>query len=145
MEIDSVARLKDYSEVVITGGEPLLDVERTLEVINNIKAQNSNVKVYLHTAYYPGWQKLGQVLRVVDGLSYTLHEGASEEDIFNFTEVQDMILDYPMKSFRLMVFQNNFEVIPVIPVAWNRIKIENPMNNCPLPANEDLFICRTEG
>jgi MoaA/NifB/PqqE/SkfB family radical SAM enzyme len=142
VEIDSVEPLKDYGEVVITGGEPLLNVNRTVGIIRKLRKQNPKMKVFLHTAKLPSLEDFNSVLMEIDGLSYTVHEDASEEDIEDLTTVQVIAAFHQNHSFRLLVFRSVSDKVFLIPEVWDRIKIEDPMDDCPLPQGEDLFLLK---
>ena len=48
--IGGITALKDYEEVVITGGEPMINPAQLYTVIKMLRKQNKRQKIYLYTA-----------------------------------------------------------------------------------------------
>ena len=64
----------------ITGGEPLLAVEVTRDLLSQLREQLSPVpKLWLYTSIYRAG--LMDLLPYLDGVQYTLHAPASARDI----------------------------------------------------------------
>ena len=136
--------LAGYSEICITGGEPLLDVERTLKIVARLRTLYPEAKIYLYTAWFPGNVK--PIIDAVDGLHYTLHTGASSIDLMGFQLLQSVICkhffdpEWKDKSFRCYISPNIRNTIPVTPYLWKRVEVKP----CWL-TEEELLAERTTG
>ena len=73
--------LLKYEELVITGGEPMLIAPRVVEMIHRLQAQEYKGKVWLYTSSIKTarWADR-EVLKLVDGITYTLHYKPSQTD-----------------------------------------------------------------
>lgn len=102
-EISDIAQLKDYDIICVTGGEPMLNVQNTLDIIREIRERCPDSLVYLYTAFYR--DSMPAVINAVDGIHYTLHKGASEADI---TGLQHLIvrMQWRLISYSLTTFLN---------------------------------------
>jgi organic radical activating enzyme len=136
----------DYDQILITGGEPLLNYKRTIGLIETIKVV-SNAKIYVYTNLIiqnKTFKPLYKVLQYVDGVTITLHD---RKDSDNFELLLFMIENNPFlksvfdnKSLRLNVFKgiNYTNKFPNTLKMW---KIQDNMiwiKNCPLPKNEEF-------
>jgi len=151
VNIDTVTALIDYDIICITGGEPLLQPDRTLAIISEIRRQNPKAVVYLYSALYN--DRMSDVLRIVDGVHFTLHYGATNLDIDGFYNFQELISKEPdNKSFRLYIDQRVKQVVAIQPCLWRRIEAKPWISEAELiasqsnglPCNETLFILKSE-
>ena len=72
-------------DIVLTGGEP--GIYPYLEkVVEKLKTQNPDSKMFIYSALAN--KKIMDILPNVDGLSFTLHDDASEIDIASFLKLQ---------------------------------------------------------
>lgn len=147
-EEDNLDFVKDYDEIILTGGEPMLYPERLLDLIKNIKVVNPNVKIYLYTAK---WEPFIQtILHYIDGLTYTLHKNIKQFEAFDFNTLQRHInymhSDNENKSFRLFIHEDVKEEFNLIPATWDRIKIAGTLSeeDCDYP-EDDLIILKEWG
>ena len=62
----------NYDEILITGGEPLLFIQRLIGLITAIRVV-SDAKIYVYTAW-TGFVDLNNLLKYVDGIALTFHE-----------------------------------------------------------------------
>jgi organic radical activating enzyme len=147
VEKDNLDFVKDYGEIIITGGEPMLYPQETLDLIKEIKKINPDIKIYLYTAK---WHPLLQtILHHVDGLTYSLHKNASMSDAFGFNtfqrHVEYMHSDNENKSFRVFIHKDIKESFTLIPKVWDRIKIEGTQEEGECEYLEDDLIILKEG
>ena len=105
----------DYDEVMITGGEPLLFVDKVVKLARSIKTlspilypEEDAPKIYVYTsiaAYFP----IRQLLNVVDGIVLTPH---SKDDVKRFIRLNERLRMYLAEnpqlksSLRLNLFKN---------------------------------------
>lgn len=152
-ELDSVAKLLRYDEVVLTGGEPLLEPDLVVEVCKTLRSAPPYRKVFLYTARFD-CEAVMKVLPYVDGIHFTIHENASFADIDRFHTLQSRVLNsqsgpaWPNHSFRLYIHQNNRHSVMVLPHLWQRLEVKPWMSedDCRTPSElgEDLFILSKE-
>lgn len=152
--IRDVDALAGYPVVCITGGEPLLQPNRTAEVITQLRAQNRAVVLYLYTSLFT-W-RLYDLSVAVDGVQFSLHHevepGQLRRDQQAFNDVQELIASQQLKgvarSWRLNIDSRIGEAIPVVPNLWSRVRIMSWFSEAEileaqpngLPAGETLFV-----
>ncbi len=136
--IKDLSALKYYEYVCITGGEPLLCPDKTLQIIKQLKYLNPDVIIYLYTALR--YKDIEQMLPWIDGIHYTLHYPESIGDLVFFYWFQAVISNWKNKSFRLCIDNRVRTNIAIHPNVWHRVEIKPWMKECSLPNNEKLFI-----
>ena len=124
----SFSELLEFEEIYITGGEPMLYVEKLKDLINRLKRYNK--KVYLDTALPYPLIDFKTILQMVDGCTLTLH---SIQDYKNFKAFELDKIDYPNKSLRLNVFPK----IKMTSSVWD-IRPKVWIKDAPLPNGEVL-------
>ena len=143
-KIKDLSQLSNLEEICITGGEPLLDIARTLKIVLTLRKQNPSAKIYMYTAWFknPNPLYMTVLISLLDGIHYTLHEEATVEDISDFYHFQTMIADYPKKSFRLYIHNSVTGALILNLENWIRIEKKNWISEteCELPKHETLFI-----
>jgi organic radical activating enzyme len=102
-DIVRFVKKENFDEVILTGGEPMLDGEKLVGIAQSLR--KTKAKIYVYTALIPGIEILN-VLKAVDGLTISLHK---EEDLDNFFLLADHLNNHPLlmvnKSLRLNVFK----------------------------------------
>lgn len=138
----------DYDEVMITGGEPLLFVDKVVELARSIKTlspilypEEDAPKVYVYTsiaAYLP----IRQLLNVVDGIVLTPH---SKDDVKRFIRLNKILGMYLAEnprlkpSLRLNLFKNIKDMLPEdIDLSIWKVKDMEWIKDCPVPKGEDF-------
>ena len=122
-----------YQQVILTGGEPMLNPQLILEVVDQIKWQNEMTAVILYTAKVDDWKGILAMMNVLDGLTVTLHE---QKDVVPFFHLDYMMrLLYPSQSLRLNVFKGVKLTMEAGGIWQIKDNIEW-IKNCPLPKNE---------
>ncbi len=137
-------------EIMITGGEPMLFPDKTEKIIRELRERYSSSKIYLYSALYR--KKLEDIIPLIDGLHYTLHEGATEKDLKLLYGLQELLKingkDWGEKSFRLYIDNKINLSITIIPNLWRQVNMskwlteEELLFKQPggLPKGELLFI-----
>ena len=122
---------RDYDQIILTGGEPMLRPELVKKVASDIR-QVTDAPILLYTAKTSKPQELIDVLQYVDGITLTLH---TRGDLSGFYRFDSMLYNTHMapKSLRLNVFKG-IEV--KAPVYWQVKRDIEWIKNCPLPSNE---------
>lgn len=141
--ITSIDDLAPYREILITGGEPMLYPSTLLDFVTKIRKSKSHVRIYLYTAKFDV-RYMSAVIGAVDGIHYTIHAEANDNDVFGFQLFQAMINgpEYAHKSFRAYIDNKCQLPVRVIPAPWTRLECKGWIDNgeCPVPQNEDLLI-----
>jgi hypothetical protein len=132
----------DYDEIILTGGEPFLHPQRLLRIINYYKENgtNPNQKIFVYTAMidFNEYVLFNEIIALVDGIHYTIHEGCNLEDFYLF---QSLIDKYPEKSFRLYMLPSIDFLVAIRPSAWSRVEVKPWITEdvlC-LPEGEELY------
>lgn len=132
--------LKDYSEIMLTGGEPLLYPRNLLRLIDNIKSEYKGL-IYLYTAsvnifVHP------TIMRSIDGFQLSLHDNMTIEEAQNFNNWQQMGLKHAVESGctsnRLHFFPGIKHVLNIEGQYWTSIKLCDWIPDCPLPWDEEF-------
>ena len=138
-------------DIVLTGGEP--GIYPQLEnVVEKLHGQNPDAKIYIYSALAN--KRISDILPKVDGLSFTLHDDASELDIASFLKLQKRMKEiknkYPEKSYRLYIDSRLDKDIPIELDLYTRVNKMKWMNeeeilaqkdrNFGCPADEELVI-----
>lgn len=125
-----------YKEVILTGGEPMLDPLTVSTIIWQVRTVNPQAKVYMYTAKSTPPANLLLTLSELDGLTLTLHE---QKDVPAFQKLQlwrghyaDLVKD---KSLWLNYFEADVSLRHVNTVGWELRPLQWE-ENCPLPENE---------
>jgi pyruvate formate-lyase activating enzyme-like uncharacterized protein len=133
-----------YREYIITGGEPLLNWERTHYIIMQILEYHFNndaadfiPKIWLYTSLVI--DEMAEVLGVVDGLTFSLHKPVMERDLREFKKLQTLVEFFDDKSCYLNIESYIDRELPINPSVWRRVQTFKPLDNCPVPEGEDLF------
>ncbi len=123
-----------YSEILLTGGEPMLNPVLIINTVKSIRDQNTAAKIYLYTAKVDNWQALLSVLHYVDGITVTLHR---QSDVPPFLYLDSLLYKKNfIGSFRVNIFRRVDANISIIKQHW---KVKDNMEwvkNCPLPKDE---------
>jgi organic radical activating enzyme len=125
-----------YDMVLITGGEPMLDPERTLTIIKRLKAWNPAQKIYLYSSIPV---QHNRVLDHLDGMTYTIHKESSPMDL---ATIQATLMLHPNRSYRLNIDPEYRQDLKIKPYLWEKIKIKiwYDFKMVNIPENETLFI-----
>jgi len=143
--IPDASALRGFDTVCVTGGEPMLDPDGTLGVIQDARRECPGAAVYLYTALVTG--RTPDVLDAVDGLQFTLHEGSTEADALGLDRIQGM-LEGRRGSYRLYVHPSAEPLARIRRGLWSRVEVKPwltedellAMQPGGLPPGEELFI-----
>jgi organic radical activating enzyme len=127
---------RGFDEIILTGGEPMLNPLRVKSVVAEIRRQ-TDAPVYLYTAKVDRWMAASQVLAVLDGMTVTLHE---PRDVAAWVRFSTMLL--PRWRITKSLYLNVFRDVVVDDVAdellegWVVKDNIEWIENCPLPRDE---------
>jgi organic radical activating enzyme len=126
-------KFNQYSEVMLTGGEPMLYPKYVIQTSKAIRKQ-SNAKIYLYTAKIDSPLNILAVLHFIDGLSVTPH---SEKDVSDFVVLNNFIIDSGLKkSLKLNNFTDYGFDLSAIDLSMWRVKDKAWLKEKHLPKNE---------
>lgn len=126
---------KGYSEIILTGGEPLLYPDVVRKAVHDIRREN-NCPIYLYTAKTDNIGSLESFIfdTSINGLTITLH---TKNDVLSFLQFDITYflgdLDF---SLRLNVFKGIKLDYNLLQNNWIIKKNIKWIKNCPLPKDE---------
>lgn len=93
-----------YDEILLTGGEPMLYVNRLIFLISSIRYINPTAKIFMYTAKTTPAVELDAISSMLDGITITLHE---QSDVIPFERFNSMPYRFMLngKSLRLNIFK----------------------------------------
>lgn len=138
--IPDLRGLEEYNQILITGGEVLLDADTTIAALKEVRQRYPNTTLYLYSALFT--KRMIEIVELVDGIHFTLHAASTEKDVARFNSFQELAKDYPDKSFRLYLYPEIKLPITVYPYIWTRLEVKPwiPEEDLSLPPNETLYI-----
>lgn len=128
-----------YSEILITGGEPMLyGGERLKEALLRMYKEAPTTPVYVYTQHKDGL-KLANLInnRAIEGITFTIHDKDAWHDFYYMEKALYRNVPYQLMSFtslRLNIFKEAGPGRPVL--NW---KVKDNMEwikNCPIPEDE---------
>ena len=124
--IEDLGALAGLQEVMITGGEPLLYPAKTEAIMWEIRERIPNIKIYLYTALYR--EAMRDILPLVDGVQYSIHEQATSADFYGLFRFQELIAGYwrTGRSFRLYVdAKAGLQPQCIRRELWDRVEVKS--------------------
>jgi hypothetical protein len=133
-----------YDEVILTGGEPTLDYVGLWIAVAHLRPMVRTI--YLYSAWWT--ISANDCLPLLDGLTYTMHDntGMRKDEDERLGGVQRGIrlrkADARPFSARLSLARTIERTLPIVPVAWDAIKIKRwkGQDENVLPEHETLFL-----
>jgi len=128
--------INNYKEIILTGGEPMIDPNKIFKVINKIKQKNKDLSIYMYTAKIDNITAIKLLLMLLDGITITIHE---EKDWTSFLNLNNRLNEYELKkSLRLNIFKEAGYQEFTNSNKWVIKKNIEWIENCPLPENEEF-------
>ena len=133
-----------YDEVILTGGEPTLDYVGLGAAIAHIRPMVQTL--YLYSAWWT--MSANDFLPLLDGITYTIHDytgrGMDENERLGSVQRGIRLRKGDAKPFtsRLSLAPTIDRVLPVVPTAWDSIKIKRwrGQDEDVLSAHETLYL-----
>ena len=131
-----------YNEVLITGGEPLLGIEKLKEIIDTINAGYSRrvPKIYVYTSWNGDPSSFFKTFEYAAGICYTIHTDEDAKFIKNCDWFLKQCSYYENqlknKSLRLNVFKGIDYNKEALSENWKIKDDIEWIKDCPLPDNE---------
>jgi pyruvate-formate lyase-activating enzyme len=132
-----MTELKGYDEAMVTGGEPMLYPWEAANLASILRDDLKIPKIYLYSALYR--PELWEIIGAFDGMHFTLHENASDSDVYQIELLEHLISKNLDKSFRLYINPAVGHKVTISPHLWKRVEVKGFLNPCPLPKDEELF------
>lgn len=131
-----VGSFDEFDEIILTGGEPLLNYKRLFGIIEEIRSQ-TKAPIYVYTAKVRPYVDFLSLLLKVDGVTLTLHESKDFTSLAVLNQVLVYLPDFTeKKSLRLNIFKE-VEVPKDTDLSFWKVKSDIEwIENCPLPENE---------
>lgn len=133
--------LKDYEEVVITGGEPMINPAQLYTVIKMLRKQNKRQKIYLYTACLT-MDDHPVILKHLDGITVTVHAEATDEDIRNLKYMSSNLYDEDL-DMRLFIDKrvyDRYDLSNICMKTWDVVRKLEWKEKCDPTENEELFL-----
>lgn len=125
-----------YEEILLTGGEPMLDPHGVIKAISDIREHTQLADIYMYTADVTNLPALLEIARLLDGLTVTLH---TQYDVLPFLMLDGLLHEKEMTdglSLRLNVFRGIKVPYGYISDDWVVKDNIDWIKNCPLPEGE---------
>lgn len=119
--------IKNYDQIIITGGEPLLLEDNLIQILRQITWKNFHTPMFLYTAIFN--TALIQCYNYFKGITYTMHQDSTDKDYLNFERFEWFSIKNRLpetKSIRLAVISGIKNLI-INPKAWSFIKVKQMM------------------
>lgn len=140
--VDRYEDLDEFDEVIITGGEPMLDAAATLDFCRELKRLRPERIVYLYSSLWD--PAMYDLLQLIDGIHYTVHDPMSPRDGYGFDAMQIAISVARSEgrelSCRLYVEASVTRPVQIYPFLWDRVEIFAMKEECPAPSDETLLV-----
>ncbi|MFR1537525.1 MAG: hypothetical protein ACLSUP_02660 [Blautia massiliensis (ex Durand et al. 2017)] len=142
--IHSDEELMKYQEIVITGGEPMLIPGKVLEFINRMWDKGYRGKMYLYTSFWNGKGISKEILKELDGFTFTLHAECTDADIIALKNLSNSgILQNKDFGSRLIIDKRVYDRYDLSNInfsRWDVIRKLEWKEKCSPASNEDLLV-----
>lgn len=137
-----------WREVMITGGEPMLEPEFVLDFARRLRNAQRDLVIYLYSAFYQNqdyriWDELGYVL---DGIQFTLHAECTDRDVMALHDLA-RLMSKSRGSNRLSIDSRLYDRYDFSNMDLSGFGVVRKLvwqQDCPLPDSEHLFILDRE-
>jgi pyruvate-formate lyase-activating enzyme len=138
--LTSHAELIRYDDIVITGGEPMLFPDEVLSLIKRIRNATFGRNIYLYSSFWNGTEKHLDVLRAVNGITFTLHAECNDKDV---KALKDLSRDLISSDSNRLIIDNRvydrYDLSNIDLSRWNVIRKLQWKDECEPALNEDLY------
>lgn len=125
-----------YTEVMLTGGEPMIDYREAIRIARQIRRENPTAKLFMYTAKTDVPHELGWVLSHLDGITVTLHQPADVEPFLRFARYVALWKLHKNRLLRVNVFKPiTLQDDPALDHWISKLGMEW-IRDCPLPDGE---------
>ena len=135
---DDISCLAGYDEVRLTGGEPLLYEETVGALLHFLRNQNKDQDLYLYTSICT--PHVENMLTVLQGVTFSMHHPLKVDDHIHLHLMHNLALRHQDVSFRLSIDPAISAQLPIYPTRWSQIKTTPMLEECPPPADTDIYL-----
>jgi len=138
--LPTVFNFKDYKEIIITGGEPMMFYPQVKDLVGIIRTENKEVRIFVYTATYSVF-KLLELAQLVDGVTISLHDKIDAIRFSDFFAYWSYNPGHRNKSMRLNAFKGTIsqsDKFRFIREGWQVKSDIVWLEDCPLPENEEF-------
>jgi len=149
--LDNIRDLLSYEEIIITGGEPMLIPDKVILFAHVLRRRlNYEGKIYMYTALFKKdlWTEYRDLFTYINGIHFTIHDGASDQDVMELKLLSERLPQQSGISFRLDIDTRLYERYDFSNInfsAWSVVRRLKWLDNCKLPEEEKLFIFDLKG
>ena len=134
-----VPDFRNYGEIILTGGEPMLYPEVLLDEIKRVK-RRTLAMIYMYTACTTKPRDFMAVIREIHGCTLTIHNQSDVADFYKFQHHVDLFYrQIKVKSMRLAIREG--VIVHGLSHYWD-VTYWTPMEVCPVPQGEVLMKLR---
>lgn len=141
-KIENIEELLGYEEIILTGGEPMLLGTRIHDFIFNLRSLGYSGCIYLYTAYWKDNRVNHELIKAVNGITFTIHAEANDADIIALKSLsKQKRLDESKFSSRLIIDSRVYEKYDLSNIDltnWDVIRKLQWKDYCPPAENEEL-------
>lgn len=141
-KIENIEELLGYEEIILTGGEPMLLGSTLQEFIQKLRVGMYSGKIYLYTAHWKDSRFNHEIIKMVNGITFTIHAEAVDADIISLKWLsKQKRLAEPNFSSRLIIDSRVYEKYDFSNIDltnWDVIRKLQWKDYCPPAPNEEL-------
>lgn len=139
--IGGITVLKDYEEVVITGGEPMIDPTYLYTTIKLLRRQNKKQKIYLYTACL-AMDDYMRIVKLLDGITVTVHAEATDDDIRDLKYMSYNLYgeELDMRLFIDKRVYDRYDLSNICMKTWDVVRKLEWKEKCDPAENEELLL-----
>lgn len=143
--IHNINELLAYQEIVITGGEPMLIPGKVMDLVDGLRTDcDYRGKIYMYTSLWNGKKISKDILRELDGITYTLHAESTDKEIMELKALSNSgILQNPSFVSRLFIDTRVYERYDLSNINFARWSVIRKLvwkEKCEPAQNEDLLV-----
>lgn len=141
--VSDIKELLKYQEVIITGGEPMLLASEVIYFIEELREVGFQGKIFMYTSWWNGKEISKSVLKLLNGITFTLHNEANDKDIMELKSLSNSgyLQDKNFNS-RLFIDGRLFEKYDFSNINLNRWDVIRKLqwkDKCEPAEHEDLL------
>lgn len=140
--------LLKYDEIVITGGEPMLIKKDVIRFLLLLRSRGFSGNIYMYTAFFEDDTYSDILLERLDGITFTIHAEASEDDIEAFKRLSDLVATKSHLNRRLFIdgrTWGKFEILQRKFPMWDEVRKLEWKDECQPAEHEELLYFPLDG
>lgn len=144
--LSDIHELLSFDEIIITGGEPMLIPNEVALFIYKLRCELMYAgKIYIYSALYNQDLRFEyqDLFKLINGLHYTIHAGATDQEVMELKQLSEMLPRQKDLSFRLAIdnrLYKKYDFSNINFSDWSVVRKLKWQANCKLPDDEKLFI-----